>query len=430
MGPNRDLSCRVIILALVGLGLALFGCTSEEIQIAPIIKEDGPGETIQVTAPTSGSVDSTEIPAPVVEGGNQFALELYSKYAAADKENLFFSPYSISAALTMTYEGARGRTAEEMRQTLRLPDDKTQVRTAFTRLYDQINQRGTPYELSTANALWAQNNYHFLRSYFNIVTEQYRGTIANLDFMGNPEGSRQAINQWVADQTNQAIEELIEEGKILPDIRLVITNAIYLKADWDKQFETDKTQSAPFKLASGKERTVKMMNQTGYFNYRETPESQILEMDYVGNDLSMLFILPRNKSLTALENVFDQAKLAEWKTDMKLQNMHISIPKFRFSDTYDLSEDLQSMGMSTAFNESADFSGMTGGKELAIAWVIHQADVEVAEYGTEAAASTAVAMRLSMPDSFVADHPFIFLIQHKASDSILFMGRVNDPTKE
>lgn len=373
----------------------------------------------------------------VVDANNRFAFELYSQFEEKSNDNnIFFSPYSISVALTMTYEGAKGQTAKEMQSVLHIPEHTNVRRPNFARIYNEINKGDKKYKLSTANALWAQKDYKFLEEYTDNVKRYYGGKVTNLDFVGESEKSRQTINRWVEDQTNDKIKNLIPPGILNAYIRLVLTNAVYFKGTWVKQFDEKDTREEDFRVNSEKTVSVPMMGLTGdgvEFNYAETDEMQILEMPYDGEDVSMLIILPKDIDLINVENTISSEKLSEWKTKFAKQRVDVFVPKFKFETKYFMAEVLSNMGMPTAFSRAADFSGMDGTTELFIQNVIHQAFVEVNEEGTEAAAATAVLMetlsaRPRIP-VFRADHPFIFIIQKSETGNILFLGRVSDPSR-
>jgi len=397
------------------------------------------GCTTEPTKPLDDSKITTEGLSNVVEANNKFALDLYSEYKS-EEGNVFFSPYSISTALAMTYEGARGQTAEEMQSVFYFPEDDYVRRSGYANLYNEINKGDKKYKLSTANALWAEQNFQFLDEYFNLINQYYDGKVTNLNFKQDPEGSRVTINNWVENKTNDKIKDLIPFGMITPITRLVLTNAIYFKGEWVKQFNEDETRDRDFRISSNNNVKVKMMQRTddeSIFGYTENNQLQILEMPYSGEELSMLILLPKDDNIRSLENSITTEKLSEWKEDLKEQRVNIYIPRFKFETKYFMADTLSEMGMPTAFSDSADFSGMTGKRDLKIDEVIHQAFVEVNEEGTEAAAATAVimiAMGIGLDEGpkipvFRADHPFIFIIQEKETGNMLFMGRVNDPTK-
>jgi serpin B len=410
----------ISLILIVVLGIFLYACTRQN---------------------TPASDNDLTFNNNVVDANNHFASDLYSKYQSKEG-NMFFSPYSISSALAMTYEGAKGQTAEEMRAVLHLPNNVEKIRSDFSSINDELNKADKTYSLSIANALWAQKDYPFVDDYFNIVDTYYGGKVTNLDFKTDTENSRITVNSWVEDKTNDKIKDLVPKGILTPDIRLILTNAIYFKANWSSQFDAENTRDGQFKLSSGINAPAKMMHQTNYFNYGETNDLQILEMDYLGNDLSMLIILPKENNLNRVENILSKEKLSEWKGDMQTNKVVVTLPKFKFETKYFMAEDLKEMGMPTAFKyPDADFTGISPptaespNGELYIGEVIHQTFIEVAEYGTEAAAATAVIMKAGSaaptqePKIFTADHPFIFIIQQKDSGNILFMGRLSDPSK-
>ncbi len=368
----------------------------------------------------------------VVSGNNKLAFDLYSKYKS-EEGNVFFSPYSISTALAMTYEGAKGKTAEEMQKVLHFPKAAKTRREGFAALYDEINGEGKKYELSTANALWAQKDYQFLKKYFETVEKHYKGKVTNLDFVYETEPSRQVINQWVEDETREKIKDLIPQGCIDPATRLVLTNAVYFKGNWLKQFDKEKTKEQNFKTgnSTAKVQMMQLIGEDVKFNYAENDMTQMVELSYDNKELSMLILLPRS-GLSELENIISNEKLTEWKNCLTEERVDVYLPKFKFETKYFMVKTLKEMGMNAAFSNEADFSGMTGAKDLHISNVIHQAFVDVNEEGTEAAAATGVIIGITCikpitTKIFRADHPFIFLIQQNSTGNVLFMGRVNNP---
>jgi len=387
----------------------------------------------------SRSNPSPEDISNVVGANNQLALDFYHHLKDRESGNMFFSPFSISSALAMTYEGAKGETAEEMESVFYFPKDDNTRRQEYLAVIDEINKQGKEYQLSTANALWAEEDYSFLQEYFDVVDEYYGGKVTNMDFKSKTEQSRIIINDWVEEKTNDKIKDLIPSGVINSLTRLVLTNAIYFKGEWVRQFNEDDTREENFRISNNESAMVPMMQRTdeeAKFNYAENSQLQILEMPYSGEEISMLILLPKDDDLQRLENSLSFENLSEWKEDLKEERVKVYVPKFKFETKYFMANDLREMGMPTAFSGSADFSGMTGEKDLFISEVIHQAFVEVNEEGTEAAAATAVVMELSSPGGpsqkipvFRANHPFLFLIEHRETGNILFMGRVMNPNE-
>jgi serpin B len=404
-------------LLFIFLLIFLSGCTNIS-EISTPIKADDSGATVE-------GVNN------VINANNQFALDLYLKLED-EESNIFFSPYSISVALAMTYEGARGKTAEEMQSVFYFPEDENIRRSSFAKIYNLVNKKNKKYELHTANALWAQKDYKFLDEYINAIKKYYVGKVTNVDFAKATENARLTINKWVEEQTNNKIKDLIPPGVLNALTRLVLTNAIYFKGLWVKQFDKKETREEDFKVSPEKTVKVDMMSMTGEeFNYYETEELQIIELLYEGEDLSMLIILPKENYLKSLEESLSLEKLAELRNSLSEQQVDVYIPKFKFETKYFMVKTLKEMGMPTAFSMDADFSGMDSTKDLFIANVIHQAFIDVNEEGTEAAAATGVVMELkaAMPTVFRADHPFIFMIQERETNNILFLGRVIDPSQ-
>jgi serpin B len=370
----------------------------------------------------------------VVDASNQFALDLYNRYRQ-DDGNIFFSPYSISTAFAMVYEGAKGTTAEQIKDVMHYPNDLSTLRKGSARIYNTINTGTNDYQLSTANALWAQEDYPFLKDYLENVARYYLGNTTNLDFAGDSEQSRQTINEWVEEKTNSRIKDLIPQGVLDQMTRLVLTNAIYFKGDWEIQFEKDLTQDEEFRISPDDPVDVPMMSfedSDNEFNYYEDEDLQILEMPYKGEKISMLVLLPRGDDIQGLEDSLTLDNIKRWKSMMMKTEVDVYFPRFEFETKYMMAEDLKAMGMVVPFDKTgqADLSGMDGSRKLYIQSVIHQAYVKVDEKGTEAAAATAIAVgenSAPLNKIFRADHPFIFMIQERETGNILFMGRVNDP---
>ena len=387
--------------------------------------------TSSIPIEASSDVDTTD----VVEGNTTFALDLYGKLKKK-QGNLFLSPYSISTALAMTYAGARGNSEKQMANVLRFTLDNNQLHPSFSLLDEQLNaiQGKGDIELSVANALWAQKDYFFLKSFLDLIENNYGAVINSVNFKGACEAVRIKINTWVEEKTKDKIKDLIKPGVLDPLTRLVLTNAIYFKGNWASQFKKSKTKEEKFWLDSSNSIKVPMMVQKQDFRYMESESLKILELPYVGNDLSMIVLLPKEiDGLGKLESSLTVENLANWLSLLKEKEIRVFLPKFKMSSQFNLSQTLASMGMPDAFTKKADFSGMTDNKDLYISAVIHKAFVDVNEEGTEAAAATAVAMKFlsapAPPPVFRVDHPFLFLIRHNSSESILFLGRVVNPIK-
>jgi len=310
-----------------------------------------------------------------------------------------------------------------------------QLAAVFGKVIKDLNTRGggDKYELRIANALWGQKDYKFLPAFVGSVEKQYGGALRNVDFVTAAEQARQTINAWVARQTNDKIKDLIGPGVLDAMTRLVLTNAIYFKGNWASQFEKDETQDQPFTLVDGTKVQAPMMNQQTRFGYAQTDMLQVLEMRYKGDELSMVILLPKKMDgIKGLERELTAESLSKWLGAIRRRQVIVSVPKFKMTSKFSLAQVLQSMGMTDAFTDRADFTGMAARRELFLSAVIHQAYVDVNEEGTEAAAATGAVVGVTSigPDEtpvFRADHPFLFLIRDKTTGSILFLGRVTDP---
>ena len=367
---------------------------------------------------------------------NDFAFDLYAKLAAKDG-NIFVSPYSISAAMAMLFEGARGETAKEIASTMHFSSDVNERRAAWERSISELNKKNKFYELSVANALWTQKNYAFLKEFTDAVLKFYQGSARDVDYSKQSEACA-TINGWVESHTNGKIKNLVPCDALKDATRLVITNAVYFKGKWEKPFDKKFTLPEDFTASDSKKISVPMMSLTGEdarFRYAETDGTQAIELPYEGGELSMLLLLPTNGDLAALERKLDSKRLAQIKSSLLAQQVELYIPHFKLETSYpSLGGTLHELGINDAFvYPKADFSGMTGNNELYVSAILHKAYVEVNEEGTEAAAATAITMmagaiavRQKIP-VFKADHPFLFFIQEEKSGAILFMGRLAHP---
>jgi len=352
--------------------------------------------------------------------------------------NLFFSPYSVSSALAMTYGGARGNTALQMQEAMRFTRGQEGTHKAFAELgslLGNIQSKGA-VELAVANSIWPQTGYGFLPEYTALLKKFYGVEITPVDYANAPEPSRKRINKWVEVKTREKIKDLIPEGSIDPLTRLVLVNAIYFKGDWEEQFDPDDTVEAPFFVTPEKSIEASLMTRTGDYGYSDMGDLQILELPYAGRDLSMVVILPGpGRSISDLEKKITIENFFLWKQGMSEKEVEVFLPRFRITwGSFSLVEALKSLGMVDAFSDTkADLSGMDGSPDLYITDVLHKAFIDVNEEGTEAAAATAVIVGLKSipapPEVFRADRPFIFIIQENSTGSILFMGRVSDPSK-
>ncbi|MBU0638883.1 MAG: serpin family protein [Planctomycetes bacterium] len=367
----------------------------------------------------------------LVTGNTQFALDLYDQ-VRSEEGNLFFSPYSISTALAMTYAGARGETARQMSDVLHLPPDQVGLHPAFAALEARVKAAGSDAHcaLHVANSLWGQQGYGFLDEFLSLNKQHYGAAFHEVDFVGAPEEARRRISAWIAEQTQQLIKEMLRPGDLDTDDVLALVNALYFKGDWASQFDPRHTENAPFHASAKSTVEVPMMSQTAQFARATTGQLEILELPYAGERLSMVVLLPKERDgLAAVEKALSADNLARWLGELRPRTVRVGLPRFKLDLRVDLTLTLAGMGMPDAFSAGkADFSGMTGGRDLFIGMVLHQARIDVNEEGTEAAAATVVKMKRSaIPDAFVADHPFLFLIRDTRTGSILFLGRVVKP---
>jgi len=409
--------------------------------LLPLIACDQPagGELLKSDKERITSPDvSTSEQALLVEGNSAFAFELYQ--ALREEEgNLFYSPHSISVALAMTYAGARNQTAEQMADTLQFLLEQERLHPAFNWLDAELASRGEGAEgkdeegfrLNIVNAIWGQKDYSFLSTFLDVLAENYGAGLRILDFINETEESRLAINQWVSDQTEGRIKDLIPQDAIDALTRLVLTNAIYFNAAWENPFDEDMTADGPFYLLDDGQVSVPMMKQTESFGYTEGEGYQAVELLYDGCELSMVIFLPEAGNFEAFEEGLQFQQVCDIISGLQSTGVTLTMPRFEFDSAFSLKDTLAGMGMPVAFSGEADFSGMTGNRDLFISKVVHKAFVSVDEAGTEAAAATAVIMPESGPPEptveVTIDHPFIFLIRDIETGAILFVGRVMNP---
>jgi len=375
-------------------------------------------------------------------GNNEFALDLYARLAAGPG-NVFFSPLSVRVALALGWLGARGRTAEEMKQVLRLPDSPEALATELQLLRSPGRPDGTAHELAVANSIWTQEGETLLPDYVEAATHLNPESMQQVDFRGDPEGGREAINLWVSRETHDRIEDLIPPDFITSLTRLIVANAVYFKGRWEEPFEASRTQSELFHLEGEGNVRVPMMYQAESHGYGTGKGFQAVDLECRGGLASMLVLLPDEKDgLRDLESMLFSRGFDSFLPQMTSYPIKLFLPRYKITyGTVDLVAALQALGMSLAFSDmEADFSGINGIRRpnqeaYALEAVLHKAYVEVNEVGAEAAAATAGTWLVTglpprEPRVFRADHPFLFAIRERSSGTILFLGRVMDPTQE
>ncbi len=403
------------------------------------------------TRPTEVQLPATTAPHKV-----DFTARLHGELMA-QKGNLFYSPASIRMAMAMAQAGAAGETAEEMRRVLHLGDDPaaeiaklrsdwkslgdpqmpgwaTQSNDPQTQKYAEAEMERRRIVLRVVNRLWGQKDRKFNDGFLASLRDRYGAPLEQVDFKGAVETARVTINTWVSDQTEKKIAELIKRDSISPETKLIITNAVYFKGQWSKQFETGATKPEPFHAPTGSKQ-VPMMRQLDHFRIARIDDGLMLEMPYGDGALAMDVILPDGRQgLPALEKRFAEGALASWLAKLEHKRVDVALPSFKMQASLELAKVLELMGMRRAFKyPDADFSTMDGTHELYISKVVHQAFVAVDEKGTEAAAATAVMMeagaapRRDEPVKFRADHPFMVVIRDTRNGEALFVGRLLDP---
>jgi serpin B len=374
-------------------------------------------------------VELTPALSSAVHGNNDFALDLH-RQAREPGENLFFSPLSVSAALGMTSAGAAGQTEAEMIEVLSIEEPDTYHASFGGLMQDLSGDKGRGYQLDIANRLYGQDGFAFHEPFLAVTADDYGAPLETLDF-GASEASRTTINDWVSDNTQGYIPDLLPQGFVNGDTRLVLVNAIYFQADWAQAFDKGNTRDETFHAPSG-DVTASMMVQSKEFPYAEVDGAKVLELPYLDDEVSLLVVLPNEEDgLVALEDGLTSDVLEQWVAALNPQEVDVQLPGFELEHEIKLTEALKAMGMEAAFDPStADFSGMADAS-LFITGTVHKAYVKVDEEGTTAAAATGVGAGItSMPVTvpFIADHPFLFLVRDRLTGSILFLGRITDPT--
>ena len=416
--------------AVLALSLAAAGCGGGG---GPAAGQVLASDEERITAPDAAAADV----ARQSDANRAFALDLYH-YLAAEDGDLFFSPYSISLALAMTWAGARGQTEQQMAEALHFELGQDALHPVFNYLDLELNSRGQgaagtegrPFRLHVVNQTWGQVDYTFLEPFLDVLARHYGAALRLLDFINAPEQSRRTINAWVAEQTEGLIEDLIPVDAIDSLTRLVLTNAIYFNAGWDEEFPPEATRDGAFERLDGSTVSVPMMSQTYDFPFYLGDGFRAVELPYDGGELSMVLLRP-DADFTAFEAGLTVEQLDSVLAGMQNAMVTVRMPRWSYDgDTISLNRALSDLGMPVAFSNEADFSGMDGRHFLFISDVVHQAFISVDEAGTEAGAATAVIMSGTgePPDEINLDRPFIYLIRDIQTGTILFMGRVLDPS--
>ncbi len=374
----------------------------------------------------------------VAAGLRAFAAELYAEMVG--EGNMVYSPVSVYTALAMTYAGATGTTADEMAALLGDEISFDAFHSAMNALDQALTARNHEatesegaVEMSVANSLWGQKGMVFESPFLDLLARDYGSGMRIVDFIDSSarEEARLAINDWVAGETNDRIEDLIQQGVLDDLVRLVLVNAVYLDAAWQTPFEEAATTDDPFVLLDGSEISTETMHQQLTVPYGVGEGWQAVRIPYAGNELGMLVVLPDKGRYEQVEDSLSLGLLDTVSGALSLEPVMLSLPKWEIRTQIGLVPPLQALGLNEATSAAADFSGMTGARDLFISDVVHEAWISADEAGTEAAAATAVIMSLTAvplePISFTVDRPFIFVLEDIETGSILFMGRVVDP---
>lgn len=369
----------------------------------------------------------------VSESSNLFGMDLYA-LLSQESGNVFVSPFSISSALAMTYIGAVGNTAQQMRQVLHFDLADQELHNGFSRLISSMNEPKKDYQLSVVNAIWAQEGYTFKEDFLNQIETYYQAGFNLVDFINDRANARKTINDWIERNTEGKIKDMIKENNINALTRLILTNAIYFKGSWQKPFNPSVTKPHLFHVSHDTEKEVQMMWQKSDFRYTDDDLVQVLELPYNGSGISMIVVLPKEgRTLHEVEQQLSLELFKHWISNLKQEPVEVYMPRFKIEFRLELRTVLMNMGMNDAFTDAADFSGMDGTRQLKIQNVIHQSFVEVDEKGTEAAAATAVIVGIKASPYkekyvvFKADRPFLFILYDSTHDLILFMGRLSNP---
>lgn len=446
------------------LTLALTGCPDAPPDYASSASSDAasstsakPSASSAARPPTSGTPVASSSAAPVMNappvaapdeatqkklaaGANQLGVAIFQKLRS-EKGNLALSPLSIETALAMTWAGAKGETEKELGSVLKLDGTPAEVAAAAGQLTQSLADPNRGVTVRIANRIFGEKTYAFEKPFLDLNATKFAAPLEPLDFAGDPEKSRAAINAWVESKTEQRIKDLVPAGGVTNQTRIALVNAIYFLGDWQSPFEKENTGPQDFFTGKTEKKSVPMMRATRSVQAVEKDGTKVIALPYKGGTTSMVLILPKDvAALDAVEKGLSADGLGKWIDGLKPMNTKINLPKFKLEQpkSFALKDTLIALGLKTAFDEhKADFTGMAKpankSDEIHLSQVFHKAFVKVDEKGTEAAAATAAmgVKGTGMPPKpeleFVADHPFLFVIRDDKSGAILFMGRVADP---
>lgn len=437
MRPTILYSC--LLLALVsacgGAGNSATATTSDTGKVQAI----GTAKSTLARNPSPQASDADL--AAAVAGNTEFALKVLPLLDTQGDNNLVYSPFSLTLALEMTAAGAKGDTLSGMEKALSFKLPQSRLQAALNRLdlvlADKTSTTAKPNaqlpNLNIANALWAQQGYNLQGTYLDALSVNFGAAVNLLDFVKAAEPSRLTINNWVEERTQKKIKDLLPPDAVSSSTRVVLTNAIWFKSDWAQQFTKESTRNQDFTNRKGSVSSLPFMNQTATFPYLQGKGYQAVELPYIDNKLAMLVVMPDAGKFDSFVQGLNSAAISDIATGLKDQYLALSMPKFNFSASPAMNSSLSSLGMSAAFDAGkADFSGMTGNRDLSISGVVHKAYINVDEKGTEAAAATGVvvgvtSINVNQPLKLSLDRPFLFMIRDRQTGLIIFMGKLMNP---
>ncbi len=431
-------------LTLTGL-LTLLGCAGDDVGDGHAPSDAAPKGVELATSKLERVLDPSEADVGALGAGNAaFAFDLLPQVVSANPgANVVFSPYSLATALAMTYAGARGQTADEIRSTMHFELEQSALHAAFnavdlalaTRGQGAAGVDGTPFRLRVNNSLWAHHDDTVVPAFLDTLALNYGAGVFLVDFSSDPEGSRKVINLWVDEKTEGMITELLPAGSIKDVTRFVLTNTVYFNASWETLFREDATQPAPFVRLDGTSVDVPTMNSTleqYAVRYAQGEGYEAIALPYASTELAFIAVLPDAGAYETVERGANAAWFAELRSRLASAAVQLSLPKFTYRTATSVKEALNALGMTVPFSTAADFSGMTPA-DVYIDDVLHQAVIDVGEAGTKAAAATAVtfARKSAVLDArqLRFDRPFLYAIVDEPTGQILFMGRVLDPSR-
>jgi len=379
----------------------------------------------------SPTVNPTQLET-AIRGNTDFAFDFYRRIAV-QPGNVVYSPHSITSAFAMLWAGARGTTEQALANGLHFPFAQADQHPLLNVLDAELTARNVTVgdadklTLRVVNDVWAQKGFEILPSYLDTLAQSYGAGVRRLDFARDPEAARNTVNDWVAQKTNDRIQDLLPKGSVDPATRLALTNAVYFKADWKDQFEVSATKSAPFHLAGGTDTNVDFMRRTAPTGFDQTNDYLAVELPYVGDQLALLVLMPND--LARFEALLSGAKLDTITRGLTRQDVDLSLPKLKHEAKYDLQPVLTDMGMGELFVD-ADLSGIDGERDLFVQAAVHQAFIVIDEEGTEAAAATGITIGVTsvqVVERAIIDRPFLYVLRDTKTNAVLFVGRVSDP---